>query len=343
MLLDAALAPTSLSQIPALARAAESIGFSAVWTTETQHDPFLPLALAAEHTARLHFGTAVAIGFARSPMTLAHTAWDLAAQSGGRFILGLGTQVKAHVERRFGMPWPESPVGKLRELVLALRAIWNGWQTDERLNFRGEYFKLTLMSPFFNPGPIEHPRIPVFIAGVNTGLARLAGEVCDGFHVHPYHSPAYLREVLRPAIAAGAVKAGRAPSEIQVAGSVFVVASDASQEREFVRSQIAFYASTPSYRSVLAHHGWERAGEELSALAARGQWEAMPALITDEMLHTFAVAAPSQTPFRGLAALAAPLKERYAGLLDRITLYRPFAPGEDDAGWRALAAEMQRG
>lgn len=329
---DAALPPTSLTQVPALARAAEAAGFSAVWTTETQHNPFLPLPLVAEHTTRLRFGTAVAIGFARSPTTLAHVAWDLAAQSGGRFMLGLGTQVKAHVERRFGMAWPESPVAKLRELILAMRAVWNSWQTGERLNFRGDYFKLTLMSPFFNPGPIDHPRIPVFIAGVNTGLARLCGEVCDGFHVHPYHTPAYLREVLRPAIAAGAAKAGRAISEIEVAGSVFVITSD--QEREFVRQQISFYASTPSYRPVLQHHGWGAAGEELSALAARGQWEAMPALITDEMLNTFAVTAP-------LAELAAPLKERYAGLLDRITLYSPFIPDQNDARWSELASQLQ--
>jgi len=332
MYFDAAFAFNSLSQVPALARAAEAAGFSAVWTTETQHNPFLPLPLVAEHTTRLRFGTAVAVGFARSPTTLAHVAWDLAAQSGGRFMLGLGTQVKAHVERRFGMPWPESPVAKLRELILAIRAIWNCWQTGERLNFRGEYFKLTLMSPFFNPGQIDHPRIPLFIAGVNTGLARLCGEVCDGFHVHPYHTPAYLREVLRPAIAAGAAKAGRSFFEIEVAGSVFVITSD--HEREFVRQQISFYASTPSYRPVLEHHGWGAAGEALSGLAARGQWDAMPALITDEMLNTFAVTAP-------LAELAAPLKERYAGLLDRITLYSPFIPGQDDAGWRTVAEKMQ--
>ncbi len=329
---DAAFPQTSLSQIPALARAAEAAGFAAVWTTETQHNPFLPLPLVAEHTTRLRFGTAVAIGFARSPATLAHVAWDLAAQSGGRFMLGLGTQVKAHVERRFGMAWPESPAAKLRELILAIRAIWNCWQTGERLNFRGEYFKLTLMSPFFNPGPIEHPRIPIFIAGVNSGLARLCGEVCDGFHVHPYHTPAYLREVLRPAIAAGTAKAGRSLAEIEVAGSVFVITSD--HEREFVRQQISFYASTPSYRPVLEHHGWGAAGEALSALAARGQWDALPALITDEMLNTFAVTAP-------LAELAAPLKERYTELLDRITLYSPFIPGQNDAAWKQLAEQIQ--
>jgi probable F420-dependent oxidoreductase len=329
---DATFHFTSLSQVPALARAAEAVGFSAVWTTETQHDPFLPHALIAEHTRQLQSGTAVAIGFARSPMTLAHTAWDLAAQSGGRFRLGLGTQVKAHIERRFGMEWPASPVGKLREMILALRAIWNGWQTGERLNFRGEYFKLTLTSPFFNPGPIAQPRIPIFIAGVNMGLAKLAGEVCDGFHVHPFHSPAYLREVLRPAITAGVTQAARALAAVQIAGTVFVVTSE--KERAFVRQQIAFYASTPSYRPVLAHHGWEVMGDALSALAARGQWEAMPALVTDEMLNTFAVSAP-------LGELAAPLKERYTGLLDRMALYRPFVPGEDDPGWQTLVAEMQ--
>lgn len=328
MLFDAALTHTSLAQVSGLAQAAEACGFSAVWTTETQHDPFLPLALAAEHTARLRLGTAVAIGLARSPMTLAHTAWDLAAQSNGRFMLGLGTQVKAHIERRFGMTWPESPVGKLRELILALRAIWNSWQTDGRLNFRGEYFKLTLMAPFFNPGPIAQPHIPIFIAGVNPGLARLGGEVCDGFHVHPFHTAAYVREVLKPAIAEGAAKAGRAPEAVQLSSAVFVITSP--REKEAVRQQLSFYASTPSYRPVLALHGWTEAGEQLSALAARGQWAEMPALISDAMLDVFAVSAP-------LGELAAPLRARYAGLLDRLALYRPFVPGEEDAGWQTLA------
>ncbi len=317
MNLDAALSTTSLRDIPALARAAEAAGFAAVWTTETQHNPFLPLPLIAEHTQRLQFGTAVAIAFARSPLTLAHTAWDLAAQSGGRFILGLGTQVKPHIERRFGLPWPDSPTGKLREQIQAIRAIWHCWQTGERLNFRGEHYKLTLMSPFFNPGPIEHPAIPIFIAGVNTGLARLAGEACDGFHVHPFHTPAYLRAVLRPAIAAGAAQAQRPAEAVQLAGTVFVISHPA--EREQVRQQVAFYASTPSYRPVLAHHGWEDTGAQLSALAARGDWAAMPALISDAMLAEFAVTAPR-------ADLGRALKERYTGLLDRITLYQPFQP-----------------
>jgi probable F420-dependent oxidoreductase len=331
MKLDTTCIANTLAEIPALAQAAEAVGFDAVWTSETQHDPFLPLALVAEHTARLRFGTAVAIGFARSPMTMAHTAWDLAAQSKGRFILGLGTQVKPHIERRFGMPWPESPVNKLRELIQALRAIWRCWQAGERLNFRGEYFKLTLMSPFFNPGPIDHPDIPIYIAGVNTGLAHLCGEACDGFHVHPFHTAAYLRDVLKPAIAEGARKAGRGGAKIDISASVFSISSGA--DREFARSQVSFYASTPSYRPVLDHHGWAEVGERLSGLAARGEWGQMPALISDEMLNEFAVSAP-------LAGLAGPLRARYAGLLDRVALYRPFSPGGEDAAWRQLIAQL---
>ena len=330
MYFDAGITPNSLSEVPALARAAEAAGLAAVWTSETQHNPFLPLPLVAEHTTRLRFGTAVAIGFGRSPITLAHVAWDLSAQSGGRFMLGLGTQVRAHIERRFGMEWPASPTGKLRELVLALRAIWQSWQTGERLNYRGDYYKLTLMTPFFNPGPIAQPRVPIFIAGVNTGLARLAGEVCDGFHVHPYHSPAYLRDVLLPAIAEGAAKAGRPVTDLEVAGTVFAFTSPA--EREGVRQQISFYASTPTYRPVMAHHGWESTAERLSALAARGEWAAMPALVSDEMLDTFAVGGP-------LGSLAGALRERYEGLLGRVALYRGFKEGED--GWEKLAAETQ--
>ncbi len=206
MLLDALLPPASLTSLPELARSAEAVGFDALWSTETQHDPFLPLALAAEHTQRIHLGTAIAVAFARSPAVLAYTAWDLADASHGRFILGLGTQVKAHIERRFGMPWPDSPAGKLRDLIEAMRALWRTWQEGERLNHRGPYHKLTLMTPFFNPGPIKHPAIPVFIAGVNPALCRLAGEVADGFVAHPYHSADYLRQVVRPEIDAGAAR-----------------------------------------------------------------------------------------------------------------------------------------
>jgi probable F420-dependent oxidoreductase len=322
---DASLPPVSLSQIPAVAKAAEAAGFDSIWSSETVHDPFLPGALIAEHTSRLGFGTAVAISFARSPATLAYTAWDLSQASAGRFKLGLGTQVKAHIERRFGMPWPDSVVGKLREQIAAIRAFWRTWQEGEALNFRGDYYKLTLMSPFFNPGPIERPDIPIFIAGVNTGLASLAGEAADGFHVHPFHTPRYLSEVLLPAIEQGASRSGRSRSDAQVAVTAFVITRP--EEREFVRQQISFYASTPSYRPVMALHGWEQTAQELSSLAARGKWGQMPALIDDGMLEVFAVVAEEGN-------LRQAVTQRYQGLADRLSLYIPYVPGERDEFWR---------
>jgi probable F420-dependent oxidoreductase len=320
-----------LKDVPALARAAEAVGFDALWTNETQHDPFLPLALAAEHTQRLHFGTGVAIAFARSPVVLAHTAWDLARLSSGRFILGLGTQVKAHVERRFGMAWGP-PVAKLREFVLALRAVWDNWQNGTRLNFRGDHYKITLMSPFFSPGPIDHPQVPIYIAGVGAPLCRLAGEVAAGFVVHPFHTAKYLAEVIRPAIEAGARRAGRSLGDVSLLGNVFVVLDET--EREAVRAQISFYASTPSYRPVLDVHGWGAVGEQLSAHAARGQWDEMPALVTDAMLETVTVIATWDD-------VADRVRARYNGLVDRIGFYRPFEPGVEDDRWHAVANQLR--
>lgn len=245
--------------------------------------------------------------------------------------MGLGTQVKAHIERRFGLEWPDSVIGKLREQILAMRALWDCWQNGTKLNFRGQYYKLTLMSPFFDPGPIEHPAIPVYIAGVNPGLARLAGELCAGFVVHPFHSPRYLREVILPALSSGAIGAGRRPTEVAVSVTVFV-ATDA-QAREAARSQIAFYASTPSYRPVMELHGWGKTAEQLSAYAARGEWDRMPALVTDEMLAEFCLLAEE-------AELASHLKDRYSGLATRLSLYEPFVPGEKDEFWRRITTAM---
>ncbi len=339
MLLDCAIPVDAnpLTGAAELARAADAIGFAALWTPETSHNPFLPLAIAAEHSQRLGLGTAVAIAFPRSPMVIAQIAWDLAAYSGGRFMLGLGTQVRAHVERRFSAPF-ERPVARLRDYILALRAIWQSFQTGARLNYRGEFYQHTLISPFFNPGPIDHPTIPIYIAGVNSRLAQLAGELCDGFHAHPLTTAKYLREELRPQIAAGAAKAGRDPSACAVAGSAFVITGHnreaVERMRAFVRQQIAFYASTPTYRPVLACHGWEAVGEALSQLAAQQRWSEMPALVSDEMLAAFAIEAPPER-------LGAALRERFDGLLDRVGLYSlPFVPGEMDEFWRGLVAEL---
>src|SRR3712207_4136983 len=244
MKLDAALVVDAghLRDVARIARAAEEIGFAGLWTPETQHNPFFPLVIAAEHSERIELGTAVAIAFPRSPMVMAQIAWDIQALSRGRFILGLGTQVKAHIERRFGGTW-DSPVARLRDYIAALRAIWDSWQTGAKLDYHGQFYQHTLMTPFFNPGPIADPRIPIYIAGVNQGLARLAGEVCDGFHVHPLHSVKYIDEIVRPQIAAGAARAGRAASEVALISSAFAitgpnqVAIDAT--RALAREQIA--------------------------------------------------------------------------------------------------------
>jgi probable F420-dependent oxidoreductase len=333
MKLDAGLAVEGkhLPCIDEVGQAAEDLGFDGLWTSETKHDSFLPLAVAAGGTRRIDLGTSIAIAFSRSPMVTAQISWDLQNLSGGRFILGLGTQVKAHITRRFGMPW-DRPAARLKDYILALRAIWESFQTEGSLNHEGEFYRHTLMTPFFNPGPIEHPNIPIYIAGVNTRLATLAGELCDGFHVHPFHTPEYVEQVVKPAIAEGAGKESRVPEDVTLATSVFVVTGENEKEtedqREKMRAQAAFYASTPTYRTVLDVHGWGEVGEKLGELARNKQWDEMPNLITDEMLNIVAVeAAPDE--------VGPALKERYEGLVDRVALYLPFVPGEKDEFWRA--------
>ena len=333
MKLDASLPPLNLAAVSETAHAAETIGFDALWTSEIQHDPFLPCTLIAEHTSKMNFGTAIAVSFARSPGNLAYTAWDLAAQSNGRFILGLGTQVKAHIERRFGLPWPESPVKKLREQIQVIRAMWDNWQNGTKLNHRGEYYKITLMSPFFSAGAIEHPNIPIYIAGVNTGLAKLAGELCEGFHVHPFNSPRYLKEVILPAIEEGAKRTNRKREDVSVSVTAFIATTP--EEMNFARAQIAFYASTPSYRPVMDLHGWTDVAETLSNHVKKGEWAEIPMLITDEMLSEFCLDTEEDK-------LADELKKRYDGIADRVTLYTPFVAGEKNDWWRNLAGEFNK-
>ncbi|CAA9443123.1 MAG: F420-dependent oxidoreductase [uncultured Rubrobacteraceae bacterium] len=339
MKLDAGMAVEGkhLPGMDEIGRAAESLGFAGLWTSETKHDAFLPLAVAAGGTRELDLGTSIAIAFSRSPMVTAQIAWDLQDLSGGRFILGLGTQVKPHIVRRFSMPW-DKPAPRLRDYILALRAIWHSFQTEGSLNYEGEFYKHTLMTPFFNPGPIQHPEIPIYIAGVNTRLATLAGELCDGFHVHPFHTPEYVRQVIKPAIVEGAEKESRGPQDVKLATSVFVITgeneSEIEEQREKIRAQVAFYASTPTYRTVLEVHGWEGVSEELRKLAKNKKWDDMPELITDDMLHAFAIeAAPDE--------IGPTLKERYEGLIDRVALYLPFVPGEKDEFWRKAVESVR--
>ncbi|HUH17334.1 MAG TPA: TIGR03617 family F420-dependent LLM class oxidoreductase [Methylomirabilota bacterium] len=324
MRLDASLGfETTLDQTASVARRAEEAGVAALWTAETSHDPFLPLALAGEHTERLQLGTAIAVAFARSPLVTASTAWDLARQSRGRFLLGLGSQVRAHVERRFGMTWSGRPVAQMREYVAVVRAAWQAWQSGSRPSFRGEFYRFTLMSPVFDPGPIDHPRIPVYLAGVGAGMTRLAGEVGDGLIVHPLHSRSYVADVVLAAVADGARSTGRDAGAVTMAGSVITATSD--DEMAEARRTIGFYASTPTYRPVLEHHGWGSVADALAEHARRGRWDSLAGEVSDEMLETFAVVcAPDD--------LRSSIERRADGLLDRVAPYAPFG----SPSWRAL-------
>lgn len=324
--LDASLGfETPLERVPEVARAAEDAGVAALWTAETSHDPFLPLALAAEHTERLELGTAIAVAFARSPVAVAATAWDLAHQSRGRFLLGLGSQVRAHVERRFGMPWSGRPVAQMREYVAVVRAAWRSWQSGEPPSVRGDHYRFTLMSPLFDPGPIEHPEVPIYLAGVGAGMTRLAGETADGLIVHPLHSRAYLADVVLPAVADGAGRTGRDRQAVSVAASVIVATSD--EEIADARRTIGFYASTPTYRGVLEHHGWGSVADALADHARHRRWDALATEVSDEMLAAFAVVAEPDD-------LRSALGSHAEGLLDRVAPYPPFgAPA-----WRGLVA-----
>ncbi len=337
MMLDAGLRDYDLRLVPEYARKVEAIGYDCLWTSETQHDPFLPLAVAATATSSLKLGTSIAVAFPRSPMITAYTAWDIQKASGGRFILGLGSQVKAHNQRRFSVNF-ESPGPKLREVVLALRAIWECWQKGTPLRFEGEFYKFDLMTPFFNPGPIAHPRIPVFIAGVNRYMCHMAGEVCDGLHVHPFHTPRYLRECVHPAVEEGLRVSGRSRADFTYATASFVVVGDTEGERarnaQAVKQQIAFYASTRTYEPVLAAHGWEGLTQELHRKSVEGDWAGMARLITDEMLHEIAVTGTYET-------IGRQLRERYDGLLDRLSLYQPYEPTVPESRLAAFVKQLR--
>lgn len=333
MKLDTGLMPASLHDVAAAAKSAEDMGFDALWSAETSHDPFFPLVLAAEHTKRIKLGTSIAVAFPRSPMVLAQIGWDLQAQSGGRFILGLGTQVKGHNERRFGIKW-EHPGPKLREMIQMIHAIWDCWQNGTRPNFAGTFYNFTLMTPFFNPGPIDYPRPALYIAGVNEYMCRLAGELCDGFHIHPFHSIKYLDEVVFPNIQRGVEKAGRTRGDVSMSSTVFVITGENQKEIEAakapVRQQISFYASTPAYAGVLERHGWGEAGRRLTEKSKRGDWSGMAEEITDEMLDTYALTGTYDE-------IADKVKAKYRGYLDRVAFYFPFASGERER-WRRFVA-----
>ena len=317
MKVDYYLSPgASLAHVETEAERAAALGFDGFFAAETAHEPFMPLVLAARAAPDLTLGTAIALAFPRSPMVTAQVTWDLAAYTAGKFILGLGTQVKAHITRRFSAEWlPPGP--RMRDYLLALRAIFHTWQSGEPLKYEGEFYQFSLMTPFFNPGPIENPDVPLAIAGVGPYMCKLAGELCQAFHVHPFHTVKYLDEVVLPQMQAGAEQAGRSLSDIERITTVFVVSghdeSEIERAMDPVRQQIAFYASTPDYAPVLELHGWDF-GDKLRAMSRRGQWGEMAAIIPDEMINHVAVVAPFDK-------LGEAIRARYGDRVQRVGYY----------------------
>ncbi|CAA0137579.1 putative protein [Mycolicibacterium vanbaalenii] len=322
---------------PDEAARAEQFGYDTAWMPEIKHDPFCSLALAASRTERIKLGTAVSVAFARSPMVLATLANDLQLYSEGRFRLGIGSQVKAHITRRFSMPW-SAPADRMREYILAMRAIWSAWSTSDRLDFEGDYYTHTLMTPFFDPGPNPWGPPQVILAGVGTRMTRVAGMVADGFFVHGFTTERYLREVTLPALQEGMRVAGRADADaraFEVLGSPFVVTGldeNAMAEcAEAVRKRIAFYGSTPAYRPVLSLHGWDDLGAELTTLSKQGNWDQMTKSITDDVLDAFAVVAPPDE-------LPAVVRRRFGDVLTSCRLQQPASMNDEQ--WQPVLAAL---
>lgn len=314
----------------------EEAGYDGAFSFEAKHDPFLPLVLAAEHTRRLRLGTAVAIAFARSPMNLANLAYGLQVISEGRFVLGLGSQVRPHVENRFSMPWSR-PAPRMREIVRAIRAIFDAWEGRAPLDFRGEMYRHTLMIPAFDPGPNPFGPPPIFTGGFGPLMTQVAGEVADGFIAHPFTTRKSLLEHTLPALERGLARAGRERRDIEVICATLVVTADREEEFEgavaAARKQLAFYGSTPAYRSTLDCHGWGECHAELNRLSKAGRWDEMAGLIDDEMLHAIAVVGPRRE-------IAGKLRARLAGIADGVSLTHNRAP--DPQHWADVVADLHR-
>ncbi len=321
MKIDGPLLVDSLDAVPARARAMEDLGFDGLFTFEGQHDPFFPLLIAAEHTERIELSTSVAIALARSPMTVANIAYDLHTYSGGRFALGLGSQIRPHIEKRFSMPWSK-PTARMREYVMALREIWGCWNADGKLDFRGEFYTHTLMTPIFNPGPNPHGMPRVVLAGVGARMTEMAAEVGDGLIVHPFNTARSLAELTMPAVEAGVARGGRRREDLELAIQVLAITGkdEASYQRavDMIRYQIAFYGSTPAYRCVLEAEGCGEVQTELNRLSKEGRWDEMLGCIPDDLLDLIAVRGEPDT-------IAARIQERYGAYADRVALASAYA------------------
>jgi probable F420-dependent oxidoreductase len=319
------------------ASVAEEIGFHGAWTTETAHDPFLPLAVAVGTTTTLTLGTAVAVAFPRSPVHLAMAADDLHRASAGRFVLGLGSQVRAHVERRFGAEF-DHPVARMRELVEAIRAVWACWHDGSRLAVDGEFYRLDLMPPMFSPGVNPHGHPPIFISAVGPRMAALAGEVADGVFVHGFSTAGYLRDVTVPAVEAGCATAGRERGAVEICRPVFVVTgrdeAELRNNSRRVRERLGFYGSTSTYAPVLEHEGWQEIGDDLRRLVRSGRWEELGDPITDDVLDALAIVAP-------IGEVGAAINARFEGVVDRLSFNVPYL--DDPPTWAAVLAEIASG
>ncbi len=313
----------------------ERVGYDGAFSFEAKHDPFVPIAVASQHTRRMRLGTAVAIAFARNPMTLANLGYDLQVVTRGRFALGLGTQVRPHIEKRFSSVWSR-PVARMREMVAAIRAIWNAWQTGAKLDFRGDFYTHTIMIPAFDPGPNPYGPPPILLGGFQPKMVALAGEVADGYIAHPFNSRRSLLERTLPALEKGLARAGRRRKDIEVICPVMVVTGDDEAEflrvREVARKHLAFYGSTPAYAGTLECHGWGDLHRELNALSKQGRWNEMAALISDEILETLAVVGPRDQ-------IAPMIRERFDGIADAVSLTNNRAP--DPRHWADVVAALK--
>lgn len=327
----------SVGEAAEFAVASERAGFDGYWAVETKVDALTACAIAAERTERIDIGTAIAVAFARNPMTVAVTANDLQSVSGGRFVLGMGTQIKPHITKRFSMPWSH-PAARMREFVLAIRAIWDAWDTGERLNFRGEFYTHTLSTPFFTPPVNQHGHPPIYLAAVGPLMTETAGEVADGMFCHAFTTERFVREVTLPAVQRGLAKAGRSRADFTVVGQPFAAIGDTEQARapqvDEIRRQIAFYGSTPAYRPVLELHGLGELGDELNTLTKRGKWDDISELITEDVLNTFAIIG---TPEQAVAELG----RRYGDVLGRAVL--PALGSFDPDRVAAVAGDLRAG
>jgi probable F420-dependent oxidoreductase len=332
MKLSTNLVVDSLQDVAEPAKKIEDLGFETLYISERKHEPFMQLAVAATVTHRIKLGPEIALAFPRNPMVLAYTAWDLQNATSGRFILGLGTQVKAHNERRFGLKW-ESPGPKLREYILAIRAIWDCWQHGTELNFAGKFFNFSLMTPMFNPGPLEVPPPPIYIGAVGPYNCRTAGELADGFHAHGFHTARSLRENVIKNIEDGLQKAGRKRSEFTINAPVMAIMGDSRKEmdimRERVREMVGFYGATSAYKRMFEAEGWEDTFIRLRDKSRNNEWDTMADEITDEMLDEFSVTG-SYDEIPGL------LKAKYGDMLDEVLIYFGEPEKDDPARWRRL-------